>query len=174
MKDNCPQLVITNGDNSMKNAINFVFPQAHHRLCSWNLVLLNPKKTASSTIYTVKEYLKPSLNWTVTFYPEDMKLRCSCFHMESFGIPCVHIIKVLMFLDILELPKSLVLNRWTKNAKEVVQEPAVACGSDNDVKGKRKRVTCGSSQVAKKHGEQIGSSTVGGIAVASRSKGCGQ
>ncbi|RYR26755.1 hypothetical protein Ahy_B02g061060 isoform A [Arachis hypogaea] len=37
--------------------------------------------------------------------------------MDSFGIPCEHIVCVLVFLNILELPKSLVLTRWSKNAK---------------------------------------------------------
>ncbi|RYR21495.1 hypothetical protein Ahy_B03g066802 [Arachis hypogaea] len=37
--------------------------------------------------------------------------------MDSFGIPCEHIVCVLVFLNILELPKSLVLKRWSKNAK---------------------------------------------------------
>ncbi|KAL4277320.1 hypothetical protein AHAS_Ahas20G0295400 [Arachis hypogaea] len=38
--------------------------------------------------------------------------------MNSFEIPCEHIVCVLGFLNILELPKSLVLTRWSKNAKK--------------------------------------------------------
>ena len=37
------------------------------------------------------------------------------------GVATVFVIAVLVYLDISELPKSLVLNRWTKNAKEAVQ-----------------------------------------------------
>ncbi|RYQ91518.1 hypothetical protein Ahy_B09g097416 isoform G [Arachis hypogaea] len=32
------KLVITNGDRSMRLAIQEVFPEAHHRLCSWHLL----------------------------------------------------------------------------------------------------------------------------------------
>ncbi|MED6156280.1 hypothetical protein PIB30_013086 [Stylosanthes scabra] len=38
--------------------------------------------------------------------------------MESFGIPCVHILHLLIYLQIKELPESLVLKRWTMKAKE--------------------------------------------------------
>ncbi|KAL4274738.1 hypothetical protein AHAS_Ahas20G0037200 [Arachis hypogaea] len=38
--------------------------------------------------------------------------------MESFGLPCVHILAILVRLDIDSLPKSLVLARWSKAAKE--------------------------------------------------------
>ncbi|XP_015970948.1 uncharacterized protein LOC107494424 [Arachis duranensis] len=38
--------------------------------------------------------------------------------MDSIGIPCSHILGVLDLLDIAELPKSLVLQRWTRKAKE--------------------------------------------------------
>ncbi|QHO56242.1 Protein FAR1-RELATED SEQUENCE [Arachis hypogaea] len=37
--------------------------------------------------------------------------------MESFGIPCEHIVCVLVHEDIEELPRSLVLPQWTKTAK---------------------------------------------------------
>ncbi|CAK8574127.1 unnamed protein product [Lathyrus sativus] len=40
--------------------------------------------------------------------------------MESFGLPCEHIIALLIFLDVTELPKTLVANRWTKNVKKEI------------------------------------------------------
>ncbi|XP_072080750.1 uncharacterized protein [Arachis hypogaea] len=40
--------------------------------------------------------------------------------MESYGIPCVHIIVVLVGIDIGSLPKTLVLKRWCKSAKNNV------------------------------------------------------
>ncbi|RYR13607.1 hypothetical protein Ahy_B04g070513 isoform A [Arachis hypogaea] len=48
--------------------------------------------------------------------------RCEGLHsvvarMESFGIPCEHIVKVLVDRDICEIPRSLVLVRWTKKVK---------------------------------------------------------
>ncbi|MED6119265.1 hypothetical protein PIB30_010190 [Stylosanthes scabra] len=38
--------------------------------------------------------------------------------MESFGIPCVHIVGVLVSLDIDVIPEKLILNWWTKKAKQ--------------------------------------------------------
>jgi len=38
--------------------------------------------------------------------------------MESVGLPCDHNVCVMLYLDFEEIPKSLVLARWTKFAKE--------------------------------------------------------
>ncbi|XLQ99567.1 hypothetical protein S83_065766 [Arachis hypogaea] len=40
--------------------------------------------------------------------------------MESYGIPCVHIIVVQVGIDIGSLPETLVLKRWCKNVKNNV------------------------------------------------------
>lgn len=40
--------------------------------------------------------------------------------MESFGLPCEHIIALLTFLDVAELPNTLVADQWTKNTKEEI------------------------------------------------------
>ncbi|GAU49160.1 hypothetical protein TSUD_407070 [Trifolium subterraneum] len=48
------------------------------------------------------------------------KFKCSCLRMESIGLPCDHIVCILVYLDIDELPKCLVLPRWTKIAKESI------------------------------------------------------
>jgi hypothetical protein len=40
--------------------------------------------------------------------------------MESIGIPCDHIIGVMVYLNTVELPKCLVLERWTQNAKDSI------------------------------------------------------
>ncbi|RYQ80675.1 hypothetical protein Ahy_Scaffold1g106925 isoform I [Arachis hypogaea] len=45
------------------------------------------------------------------------RFSCSCMRMESFGIPCVHILSVCVRLDLVEIPESLVLRRWSKAAK---------------------------------------------------------
>ncbi|RYR29051.1 hypothetical protein Ahy_B01g053339 [Arachis hypogaea] len=44
--------------------------------------------------------------------------------MESFGIPCEHIVKVLVDRDICEIPRSLVLDRWTKKVKSALNDPS--------------------------------------------------
>ncbi|KAL4357095.1 hypothetical protein AHAS_Ahas09G0152400 [Arachis hypogaea] len=54
----------------------------------------------------------------VFFFDIEMEFNCLCMRMESFGIPCEHIVCILVHEDIDELPRSLVLPRWTKTHKE--------------------------------------------------------
>lgn len=49
--------------------------------------------------------------------------------MESIGLPCYHIVAVLVYLDFYELPKSVVLDRWTKTAKDGI------CATNDDGSG---------------------------------------
>ncbi|KAL4293543.1 hypothetical protein AHAS_Ahas18G0138600 [Arachis hypogaea] len=59
-------------------------------------------------------------------------LRCSCMRMESLGIPCDHIVRVLVHRHIPKLPESLVLRRWRKDAKEGME--VSARGIENDAR----------------------------------------
>ncbi|MED6113260.1 hypothetical protein PIB30_069162 [Stylosanthes scabra] len=54
---------------------------------------------------------------TVDHVKDGDRFRCSCKIMESFGLPCVHIIVVLVRMDRNSLPSSLILPRWSKNVK---------------------------------------------------------
>ncbi|RYR77999.1 hypothetical protein Ahy_A01g002726 [Arachis hypogaea] len=47
--------------------------------------------------------------------------------MESFGLPYVHILAVLLRLDMESLPKSLVLKRWSKWAKNDATHESLSC-----------------------------------------------
>ncbi|RYR01702.1 hypothetical protein Ahy_B06g080565 [Arachis hypogaea] len=38
--------------------------------------------------------------------------------MESFELPCVHMVGVLVYLNMMAIPKSLILDWWTKRAKQ--------------------------------------------------------
>ena len=96
----------------------FMFRPMLHRAGAMKVVFA--KETLSCVIYGVSKYCKPNSLWHVSYYEEQMQFKCSCLRMESLGIPCDHIIAVLVYLDISELPQSLVLDRWTKNAKEAV------------------------------------------------------
>ncbi|KAL4365203.1 hypothetical protein AHAS_Ahas07G0082600 [Arachis hypogaea] len=59
----------------------------------------------------------PNEMWRVFCCDIEMEFDCSCMGIGSFGIPCEHIVCVLVHEDIEELPRSLVLPRWTKTAK---------------------------------------------------------
>ncbi|KAK7411637.1 hypothetical protein VNO78_03072 [Psophocarpus tetragonolobus] len=83
--------------------------------------VIDYKEIVGGTMYTVKKYLVIRKTWHVPFFPSTLDLTCSCLKMESLGIPCDHIVGVLKHLSIWELPKCLVLDRWTKKAKESME-----------------------------------------------------
>ncbi|KAJ1394541.1 Zinc finger, PMZ-type [Sesbania bispinosa] len=82
----------------------------------------NCTKLMTQTIYNVSKYGRPNKEWHVSYLPEPFHIKCSCKRMESFGLPCDHIIGVMVHLDINEMPKCLVLDRWTMAAKESLYE----------------------------------------------------
>ncbi|MCH80503.1 protein FAR1-RELATED SEQUENCE 5-like, partial [Trifolium medium] len=59
--------------------------------------------------------------WRVSHSPLTDEFKCSCLRMESIGIPCEHIVAILVYLDFVDFPNSLVLNRWSKFAKESIR-----------------------------------------------------
>ncbi|KAL4344767.1 hypothetical protein AHAS_Ahas11G0211300 [Arachis hypogaea] len=67
--------------------------------------------------YVTQKYRRPEKRWSVTHHGMSDTFVCTCLRMESFRLPCVHILAVLVRLDIGSLPKSLVLQRWSKAAK---------------------------------------------------------
>ncbi|CAJ2664161.1 protein FAR1-RELATED SEQUENCE 5-like [Trifolium pratense] len=77
------------------------------------------KQTASCFIYIVNKYCRSDSEWHVSYWPVSMEIKCSCLRMESIGIPCDHIVCVMVYLNMVEIPSSLVLDRWTKNVKDL-------------------------------------------------------
>ncbi|KAJ1380440.1 Zinc finger, CCHC-type [Sesbania bispinosa] len=78
------------------------------------------RQSAMWVIYTVKRYQSGGKEWYVSLYPPSNDFKCSCQRMESYGLPCPHIIAVLVYLDYSEIPTCLILERWTKRAKESI------------------------------------------------------
>lgn len=78
------------------------------------------KETCTYYIYTVSKYQVAQQQWCVSFYPSGNSFKCCCKRMESFGLPCVHIVALLVYLNYPELPNSLILERLTKNAKHEI------------------------------------------------------
>nr|KYP34832.1 Protein FAR1-RELATED SEQUENCE 5 [Cajanus cajan] len=83
--------------------------------CSVSVV--DCQETTMFSIYVVQKYLVIGKEWRVSFFPSTSELKCSCLKMESLGIPCDHIVGVMKYLHMTEMPKSLVLDRWAKNTK---------------------------------------------------------
>ncbi|KAJ1381922.1 Zinc finger, PMZ-type [Sesbania bispinosa] len=166
---------------AMRNVIKRVFPNAHHRLCAWNLlcnatsnvgildfisdlkrrsercgpqhisehalnymrfkeeedyfafvlgevlektsqiIVVGRRETTMCSIYTISKYQGGGREWYVSFYSPTIESTCTCQKMECYGLPCEHIMVVLVYLDAVEIPKSLILDRWTKIAKESIR-----------------------------------------------------
>jgi transposase-like protein len=51
MNGRSPKAIITDQDRAMKNAINIIFPNAHHRLCLWHILKKIPDKFGSHSQY---------------------------------------------------------------------------------------------------------------------------
>ncbi|XP_057415359.1 protein FAR1-RELATED SEQUENCE 5-like [Lotus japonicus] len=82
--------------------------------------VLGKKRTATRVIYFVGKYKSHNREWNVSYCPVKIDFKCSCLKMESVGIPCNHVVAVMLALDMGEIPESLILGRWTKHAKESV------------------------------------------------------
>ncbi|RYR58792.1 hypothetical protein Ahy_A05g024664 isoform A [Arachis hypogaea] len=86
--------------------------------------VLNIENNDDCIKYIMCKHGRPDFMWTVDFRQEEMIFMCTCLRMESFGIPCEHIVKVLVDRDICEIPQSLVLDRWTKKVKSTLNDPS--------------------------------------------------
>lgn len=93
-----------------------LFRDVLHHASLFNVT--DARQTAGHDIYKVMKYRISGKVWHVTHYPTTNEFRCSCQMFESFGLPCPHVVALLVFLNSDELSKSIVLDRWTKAAKD--------------------------------------------------------
>ncbi|XP_057746237.1 protein FAR1-RELATED SEQUENCE 5-like [Arachis stenosperma] len=84
--------------------------------------VLNIENNDDCIKYIVCKYGRPDFMWTVEFRQEEMIFTCTYLRIESFGIPCKYIVKILVDRDICEIPRSLVLDRWTKKVKSTLND----------------------------------------------------
>ncbi|XP_016192260.1 protein FAR1-RELATED SEQUENCE 5-like [Arachis ipaensis] len=81
-----------------------------------NVRVVSTKRTSACVLFEVTMYCKQR-SWAVSWAEEDVEFSCSCQRMESFGLPYVHMVGVLVYLNMTAIPRSLILERWTKRAK---------------------------------------------------------
>ncbi|KAF9604886.1 hypothetical protein IFM89_011168 [Coptis chinensis] len=55
-------------------------------------------------------------HWIVKWNQQMCEGVCECHLYEFVGIPCAHILKVLSKLDVYEIPKCFINERWLKGA----------------------------------------------------------
>ncbi|XP_052114427.1 uncharacterized protein LOC107480712 [Arachis duranensis] len=90
------------------------------RACAMRVV--DSEDNGSYFIHTVSRYGTPGKEWRVVATSDTREVRCTCMRMECFGVPYEHIIAVLILNNVHEIPRSLILPRWTKDAKLVVMQ----------------------------------------------------
>jgi hypothetical protein len=95
-----------------------LFQPVLRRACTCTVV--DSRQALSLYFFTVMKYPKEHVEWQVSFCPSTLRFKCSCERLESLGIVCEHVVAVLVYLNIVTLPDSLVINRWTKHAKDVI------------------------------------------------------
>lgn len=57
-------------------------------------------RSGSTFHYKVTRYRREGVEWQVTYCESTLILKCSCKRFESLGIPCEHLVAVLVSLDI--------------------------------------------------------------------------
>ncbi|RZC08639.1 Protein FAR1-RELATED SEQUENCE 5 [Glycine soja] len=85
------------------------------------LRVVDCKEMVTFSVYTVVKYCSGSV-WRVSYCPSTVDFTCTCMRMQSIGLPCDHILVVLVSLNFMELPSSLILNRWSKLATKQMKD----------------------------------------------------
>ncbi|KAL4314306.1 hypothetical protein AHAS_Ahas15G0071900 [Arachis hypogaea] len=66
---------------------------------------------------------KPNKIHKVLYDPNEEKIECECSMWNSEGIPCSHILCVMKYEGLEEIPKGLILSRCCKDAKDWSSKP---------------------------------------------------
>ncbi|XP_004301535.1 PREDICTED: protein FAR1-RELATED SEQUENCE 5-like [Fragaria vesca subsp. vesca] len=81
-----------------------------------------------SRLYKVSVYKRPDFEHTVTYYPRketesaaDPIMVCSCGMFEYRGVSCRHMFSVMKNENIFHLHKSLIVKRWSRDARSVCE-----------------------------------------------------
>ncbi|XP_058102343.1 protein FAR1-RELATED SEQUENCE 5-like isoform X2 [Magnolia sinica] len=80
----------------------------------------NKVEDGAVSTYAVSPFEDQRRAWTVTLNMSERKTSCSCLMFESCGILCRHALIVLTVSNFMTLPSHYILERWTRNAKNVV------------------------------------------------------
>lgn len=91
--------------------------------------MVNGKKV----IFKLTKYCHPNIETKVVHDTSKSTFYCVCRHFESRGIPCSHIFRAMIFEHVDHIPSSLVLTRWTKNAKIALLSSNLMDGMDYDI-----------------------------------------
>ena len=84
-------------------------------------VLFSCGEAGTTSEYKVASSEKPKEHF-VRFDSSDCSCVCTCRKFEFMGIPCCHMLKVLDYRNIKELPQKYLLKRWRRTAKSANED----------------------------------------------------
>ena len=79
--------------------------------------MLEYAKTNDSHIYTLTKFQHQEQKWIVVSYNKVVAITCSYKMMESAVIPCRHIFHVIKLDQLVRIPSTFILSRWTNSEK---------------------------------------------------------
>lgn len=88
------------------------------RACTCSVIDI--KQSGSKFNYNVVRYGKKDVEWHVSFCDSKLEFMCSCMRLESLGIPCEHLFAVFVWLEIVNFPDTVILQRLTNSAKDSI------------------------------------------------------
>ncbi|XP_060972453.1 protein FAR1-RELATED SEQUENCE 1-like [Cannabis sativa] len=72
-------------------------------------------KTDNGTLLELLKYPECRIRRVVLVSFNNEFFVCECQHVLSFGIPCRHVFAAMKYMKVQDIPKSLLVTRWTKN-----------------------------------------------------------
>lgn len=93
-----------------------------------------------STTYKVRQFGVSAREVQVVIDEATKTIYCGCKLFESIGIPCSHSFVVLKAENIIEIPRSMLLSRWTKEAKIMDHASLDTCSNRSHYMTKEARV----------------------------------
>lgn len=72
--------------------------------------------------YSLTKFPEGDAPYIVRYRKLDGHLDCTCLLFETDGYPCCHIFSVMKFLNMISIPNSLIMSRWTINAKSPLHQ----------------------------------------------------
>jgi len=131
-------VLITGLDNIEKDAAKIytseIFKKVRkHIIKSSALIVHDQLDVEDKSMFKLSKTCNEKYRKEVVYDTADSSFHCECRLFESHGFPCSHIIFVMKVVHIDHIPSSLILKRWTKNAKIPIMGTSHGNGIDSNM-----------------------------------------
>ncbi|MED6163014.1 hypothetical protein PIB30_119231 [Stylosanthes scabra] len=92
------------------------------------VIYVSKNRVSTTMVYTIEDYGESGLHIRVLYDRDGKRFDCPCNLWKKKGFSCRHMFFVMKYEHLMEIPESLILNRWRKDAKSV--EKYVETSSD--------------------------------------------